>query len=182
MGMAAPVYYTAEMVRNMPDDGQRYEVVRGELQVTPAPGLWHQEIVGRIYAALTSYLATERVGQSLLSPADISWAPDMLCQPDVFVAPLSEARTLDWSQLRHLLLVVEVLSPSSARADRFTKRLEYQRQAVPLYWIIDPDQHQAECWTPADTFPRLERQQVTWQPEGATSAFELSLEALFRAM
>jgi len=61
MGMAAPAYFTAEMVRALPDDGNRYEVVHGELLVTP--------------------------------PADISWTPDTLVQPDLFVAALDEART-----------------------------------------------------------------------------------------
>ena len=44
MGMVAPAYYTADMVRALPDDGKRYEVVYGELLVTPAPRLWHQEV------------------------------------------------------------------------------------------------------------------------------------------
>src|SRR5438034_10080720 len=52
MGMVAPVYYTADMVRALPDDGNRYEVVHGELLVTPAPRLWHQKLVGRLYSAL----------------------------------------------------------------------------------------------------------------------------------
>jgi len=47
MGMAAPVYYTADMVRTLPDDGNRYEVAHGELLVTPAPRLWHQKLVTR---------------------------------------------------------------------------------------------------------------------------------------
>jgi hypothetical protein len=51
MGMAAPVYYTAEMVRAMPDDGNRYEVVYGELLVTPAPRPWHQVLVQRLSLA-----------------------------------------------------------------------------------------------------------------------------------
>jgi hypothetical protein len=40
MGMAAPIFYTAEMVRALPEDGNRYETVRGELLVTPAPRIW----------------------------------------------------------------------------------------------------------------------------------------------
>lgn len=48
MGMAAPLYYTAEMVRALPDDGNRYETVHGELLVTPAPRPWHQEVVDRL--------------------------------------------------------------------------------------------------------------------------------------
>ena len=56
MGMAAPVYYTADMVRALPDDGNRYEVVYGELLVTPAPRAWHQILVLRLAAALKAYL------------------------------------------------------------------------------------------------------------------------------
>src|SRR2546429_1359127 len=90
MGMVVPAYYTADMVRELPDDGNRYEVVYGELLVTPAPRLWHQEIVGRLAWALRAYLDRARVGHVLASPADISWRPDVLVQPDLLVAPLAE--------------------------------------------------------------------------------------------
>jgi hypothetical protein len=56
MGMAAPTYYTAEMVRALPDDGNRYEAVHGELLVTPAPRPWHQEVVDRLRDVLKGYL------------------------------------------------------------------------------------------------------------------------------
>jgi hypothetical protein len=63
MGMAAPIYFTAEMVRALPDDGQRYETVHGELLVTPVPRLSHQELVGRVFEVLRSYLRVERVDE-----------------------------------------------------------------------------------------------------------------------
>ena len=72
MGMAAPTYFTAEMVRALPDDGQRYEVVHGELLVTPAPRLWHQEVARRLEMALGAYLEREPIGLVVHSPADIS--------------------------------------------------------------------------------------------------------------
>ena len=59
MGMAAPTYYTADMVRTMPDDGNRYETVHGELLVTPSPRLWHQELVFLLHVALTEYLSEQ---------------------------------------------------------------------------------------------------------------------------
>jgi len=180
MGMAAPAYYTADEIRALPEDGNRYEVVHGEFLVTPAPRVWHQEVVGRLLVELRRYLGAEPVGHALLAPADISWAPDTLVQPDVFVVPLEQARTLEWARIRNLLLVAEVLSPSSARADRFTKRIEYQRQRVPAYWILDPDELRAEVWAPDDTAPRFERERLVWQPSGASRPFELELPALFK--
>jgi Uma2 family endonuclease len=182
MGMAAPVYFTADMVRALPDDGNRYEVVYGELLVTPAPRPWHQVLVKRLSLALGMYLETHPVGELLSSPADISWGPDVLVQPDVFVVPPDEARTLTWSRMRTLLLVVEVLSPSSARGDRFIKRLRYRQAGVPLYWVVDGDARSVEIWTPADDFPAVEREQLIWHPAGSRQPLSLRLEDLFRPL
>jgi Uma2 family endonuclease len=182
MGMAAPTYYTADMVRAMPDDGNRYEVVYGELLVTPSPRPWHQVLVHRLSLALGKYLEREPVGVILASPADISWGEDVLVQPDVFVVPPDEARTLTWSRMQTLLLVAEVLSPSSTRADRFVKRLRYREAAVPLYWVVDGDEHAVEVWTPADDFPAVERERLLWNPAGASAPFSLNLPDLFRPL
>ncbi len=180
MGMAVPIYYTADMVRAMPDDGNRYEVVYGELLVTPAPRPWHQVVVERLSLALGNYLEREPVGLVLSSPADISWGPDVLVQPDVSVVPLDEARTLTWSRMRTLLLVAEVLSPSSARGDRFLKRLRYREACVPLYWVVDGDSRTVEVWTPEVDFPAVEQERLVWRPSNAAEPFVLSLEGLFR--
>ena len=180
MGMAAPIYYTAGMVRALPDDGNRYEVVYGELLVTPAPRPWHQILVHRLSLAIGNYLDRESGAIVLTSPADISWGPDVLVQPDVFVVPAVEARSLTWSRMRTLLLVAEVLSPSTARGDRFLKRLRYREAGVPLYWLVDGDERTVEIWTPSDEFPLLERERLIWHPAGAARPFELDLQALFR--
>ena len=185
MGMAAPLdFYTGDMVRALnktePRHWPRYETVHGELLVSPAPRAWHQEIVGRLYVALRLYLDREGVGHVFASPADISWGlPDVLIQPDIFVVPVHEARTLDWPAIRHLLLAVEVTSPASIRADRFTKRLVHQMQDTPCYWVIDSDARTAEVWSPQDAFPRHARDQLVWQPPAATSPFTITLATLF---
>jgi len=154
MGMAAPVYYTADMVRAMPDDGNRYEVVYGELLVTPAPRVWHQVLVQRLTFAIELYLRREPAGLVLNAPADISWGRDVLVQPDVFVVLPEEARTLTWSRMQTLLLVAEVPSPSTARGDRMLKRL----------------------------LPAIERERLVWQAPGARMPFTLALEELFRPL
>ncbi len=180
MGMVAPAYYTADMVRALPEDGNRYETVHGELLVTPAPKLWHQEIVGRLSHQLGGYLEEHPVGHVLASPADISWRSDTLVQPDLFVADSAEVRTLDWSNVKSLQLVIEVLSPTTTRYDRFTKRRLYQEVGVPVYWIVDPEDRAVEVWTPDVSLPRVEREDVTWDPEEASQPFVLVLAHLFR--
>ncbi len=81
-----------------------------------------------------------------------------------------------------LLLVAEILSPSSARHDRFLKRRRYHEAGIPLYWIVDPDERRAEIWTPNDTLPRFEHKTLLWQPEATFPAFTLPLQELCRPL
>jgi Uma2 family endonuclease len=182
MGMAAPVYWTAEMVRALPDDGKQYECVYGELLVSPAPRPWHEVIVTRLLLVLTEYARRENVGYVFGSRSDISWSDDTLVQPDAFVLPLSEARTLDWSAMKSLQLAVEVLSPSSVRADRFTKRRLYQDVRIPLYWLVDADAQEIEVWTPDVHFPKVERERVIWAPARASQPLVIELAELFKPL
>ena len=182
MGMAAPVYYTADMVRSLPDDGNRYETVHGELLMTPAPRAWHQEVIGRLGHALRSYLVEHPCGHLFLSPADISWSDDTLVQPDLFVVDIDEARTMEWASMKDLRLVVEVSSPSTARYDRFTKRRLYQEVNIPAYWIVDPEKRLVEVWTPGLKFPKVEEKRVAWSPEGAEQPFAVDLDTLFQPL
>ena len=179
MGMAASLYYSAEMVRALPEDGNRYETVHGELLVTPAPRMPHQYVVTELLWRVRSYLEVQPVGRVLVSPADISWGrEDVLVQPDVFVVSLEEARTNAWARLKTLLLAIEVLSPSTTRADRFTKRRLYQEFRVPVYWVIDAEARAVEVWTPDATFPTVERERLLWHPDGAPDALTIDLTDL----
>ena len=182
MPAALDRYYTREEVLAFPDDGNRYELVHGELLVSPAPRTRHQRVVGRLHFALMRYLEAHSAGEVLMSPADISWGglPDVLVQPDLFVVPPQLGRVRDWLEVEQLSLVIEVLSPSTARHDRFTKRRLYQEMQVPLYWLIDLDARRAEVWTPEATFPVIETRVLTWQPAAATASFTLALETLFQ--
>ena len=175
MGMAAPIYYTADMVRALPDDSNRYETVHGELLVTPAPRADHQYVVSELFGRLYGYLKQYPVGQVLTSPADISWVPDVLVQPDLFVVPMDEVRTFDWTRMKTLLLAIEVLSPSTRRYDRFTKRRAYQEFQVPWYWMVDIEGRGVEVWMPEASLPTIERERVVWHPQGAAGPLALPL-------
>ena len=91
MGMPqAAQRWTAEMVRALPDDGNRYEVIAGELFVTPAPSFDHQAAVLRLLMRLVPFVDAHHLGYALASPADIEFGDEDLVQPDVFVAPRIE--------------------------------------------------------------------------------------------
>ena len=185
MSSPEPIYYTADMVHELnaaePRAWPRYECVYGELLVSPAPRWLHQEIVLRLARALSAYLDQEPIGRVIISPSDIRFGrKDVLVQPDVSVTPRDAARAWDWRDVVSLLLAAEVLSPSTERDDRFTKRRAYQSHGVPLYWIVDAEDRHVEVWTPADELPRFEREQLVWHPDGARTPFVLPLAELFR--
>jgi Uma2 family endonuclease len=162
MSMASIKRFTADDVRALPDDGKRYETVHGELLVSPSPRRYHQIVLGRLYLTLGNYLADHGIEELLLSPSDISFDEDTLVQPDLFVADCSGQRTHEWSDIHTLHLVVEVLSPSTARADRLVKRRLYQEQRIETYWIVDAKAEQVEIWTPDATEAVIERDRLVW--------------------
>jgi Uma2 family endonuclease len=181
--LSEPTYWTAAMVRELPDDGKRYECIDGELLVTPSPRWKHQDAVGGLYMRLRLWLAQEPIGKVTMSPADVEIVPGTLVQPDVFVVPLREDGRLPqvWTDIRTLLLAIEVLSPSTARYDRVTKRRFFARAGVPEYWIVDVDARVIERWTPSDERPEIlgEDAVLEWCPTGARTPFTIPLAAFF---
>ena len=116
----------------------------------------------------------------LFSPADISYGDDTLVQPDLFVADCTAFyQSGNWTDVRTLHLVVEILSPSSVKTDRFTKRRLYQEQRIPEYWIVDIEQRQVEVWTPDALFPVIERERLTWYHPEIGDACVVELGTLF---
>lgn len=172
--------WTAEMVRALPEDGNRYECIDGELFVTPAPRLLHQRALFTLSRIIYDYVSRHRIGEPLFSPADIEFDPRTLVQPDLFVAPMVEGRRpRTWPEIRTLLLAIEVLSPSTARADRQVKRRRYQRQGVPEYWIVDLDARLIERWRPTDERAELLTERLEWRPSGAPEPLAIELAAFF---
>jgi Uma2 family endonuclease len=175
--------WTAKEVRELIDASPfatpRYELVDGELLVTPAPRLVHQEAVAVLLLLLRAYLETDPVGHALTSPADVELEPEFLSQPDVFVMPIEEWRRVRHERIvRSLSLAIEVLSPNSAGHDRVRKRPAYQRN-VPEYWIVDLDARLVERWHPADDRPEILTQSLEWLPTRARAPLRIDLVAYF---
>lgn len=171
-----PTEWTAEMVRALPDDGNRYEVLDGELFVTPAPSWAHQAVLAWFFLPLATYVQRHSLGWARWSPADMAFGRLRLVQPDLFVVPSrAEGEPRDWSEVRSLLLALEVLSPSTAFADRNRKREIYQQQGVGEYWIVDPDARLVERWHPLDTRPEIVRDVLAWQPNAGIEPLTLHL-------
>lgn len=176
-----PGEWTAELVRQLPEDGNRYEVIDGELLVSPSPSGRHQRAVFLLAERLEAFVRPHQLGLVMISPSDVEYSPRRRVQPDVYVVPLEMTGKVarDWERVPRLLVAVEVLSPSTARYDRITKRRMYLDEGVPQYWVVDPHARLIERWTPDSDRPSVHDASIEWHPAGHAPALTIDLAAYF---
>ena len=173
-------HWTIADLERLPDDGNRYEIIDGVLFVSPAPSLTHQRACADLYVVLRAYTEAHGVGETFLAPADLEFSRDTVVEPDLMVLPTAKGPLPQrWRGSDGVLLAVEVLSPSTARADRREKRALYQRERTPEYWIVDLDARLIERWRPADQRPEILVDHLTWTPATAAEPFVLPLPEYF---
>ena len=172
---------TWQDVRQMPDDGNRYEAIEGDVYMTPAPTFRHQRVSLRLVITLERLLEEPGHGVVVQAPFGVEFpATGEGVQPDLLF--VSEAR-------RGIIsnawitgapdLVVEVLSPSTASRDRGLKLRLYERQGVREYWIVDPDENAIDVWCFGED-PQHERFTETLPVRlGAERVGMIDLEAVF---
>jgi Uma2 family endonuclease len=183
MGMPATVNdWTVDMLDALPDDGQRYEIIDGELFVTPGPGEPHQDIVGELYGRLRDYLKDRAIGKAMMSPADVRRGDRKRnrVQPDVFVVRVNEGKRPAYPyELHDLLLAVEVVSPSNPVLDYQVKRELYLREEVGEYWVINPEVRNVSRWKGRDDPGDVLSKRIEWHPAGMNLPFALDLQDFF---
>jgi Uma2 family endonuclease len=164
----------------LPDE-PRCELVYGRLLVTPAPTARHQHVVGRLFSILLA-CADRHGDQVLASPIDVALADHTVVQPDV--AYVRAART---SIVRDRIegapdLVVEVLSPGTARRDLGEKLRLYADAGVAEYWIVDPALESFEFLVRSDDGYRLRLPDGPTYRSSSISGLELDLESFWRSI
>lgn len=134
---------TVEDYWSLPEDGRRYEILEGMLEVTPSPDFTHQNVSGNLFSALSRYLDAHPIGKLIAAPMDVILAPDIVVQPDLLFILRDRipdiVRDRIWGAPD---LVIEILSPGTAMRDRVTKAQLYARYGVREYWIVDPVRQQ----------------------------------------
>ena len=139
MGAEVVPKLTFKQFRQLPDDGKRYELVRGEVHLTPAPTTKHQLILRRLSTSLDTYLMKTPLGQMFFAPLDVRLGADTALQPDIVYVANAHAAIIQEDYIRGTPdLVVEILSPSTAAHDRATKLPLYAQAGVGEVWVIDP--------------------------------------------
>ena len=144
--MASPVQtgLTYDDLASFPDDHLRRELIGGELIVTPAPTVRHQDVVARLTAELVVY-AREHGGRAYCVPLDVFFSERDVVEPDVlYVRPEHRSRLEERFLRGPPDLVVEVSSPSTRHLELVRKRGLYERFGVPEYWYVDLDAERVE--------------------------------------
>jgi Uma2 family endonuclease len=139
--VSRPPLLTYEDYCLLPEDGKRYELIEGELFVSPAPSLRHQTVSSRLGAALNEALDKPGLARVFHAPTDLILAPTSVVQPDLVIVGSARSSIMTERALEGVPdVVVEILSPSSLDRDQYIKRKLYERFKIPEYWVVDPEQ------------------------------------------
>jgi len=131
----------------IPNDCNRYEVLEGELNVTPAPSIKHQILSGNLFTTLSRYINERALGRLLYAPVDLILERTSVLQPDLlFVSSARQNIITERAVEGAPDLVIEILSPSTSRIDHTTKAQIYAKHGVRHYWLFDPDQRNVEAY------------------------------------
>lgn len=124
---------------HFPDDGKLYEILGGELFVSPTPSWRHQLILTELLFRLRNYLGQGARGRVVSAPAGVRLSDEDVVEPDLVVILEEHRDRIDESSVAGTPdLVIEILSPGTAGRDLGAKRTLYEHAGVPEYWIVDP--------------------------------------------
>ncbi len=145
--MATRLKLTYEDYVLLPDDGKRYEILDGDLYVTPSPTARHQRVSRNLFLTLARHVQAHELGEVLAAPLDVILADDSIAQPDIlFISKERLPIVRDWVHGAPDL-VIEILSPGTRERDRTLKRHLYARYGVRELWLVDPEARTVEVFT-----------------------------------
>ena len=134
----SPILY--EEYRLLPEDGRRYELIEGDLLVSPGPSSRHQTVSRRLQFELMKALEETGLAQVFDAPIDVVLAPTTCVQPDLVVVSAANAHIITDRAIEGFPdILVEILSPTSFDRDQDLKRKLYERFRIREYWIVDPE-------------------------------------------
>ena len=133
------IKFTYEDYRNAPED-KRYELLDGDLVVTPAPGTAHQRASRKLTMLLGQSINLTAAGEIFAAPFDVVLSDTDVVQPDLLFVSKERAHIITDENVQGAPdLVVEILSPSTAERDLTFKRSLYARHGVKEFWLVDTD-------------------------------------------
>ena len=178
MGMAATntKVWTLEEVHSLPDDGNKYELVRGELFVTPPPTDYHETISARLTRLLDPFVAANGLGL-VYRPRAVMRFEGSEVEPDLMVRQAHPKPEKNWDRAPIPRLIVEIISDSTRRRDYNQKKSLYQDAGVE-YWIVDAERCTVTIVRAGEP-DRVEREAIRWTPLASRSALILGISDIF---
>jgi Uma2 family endonuclease len=141
------IKFTVDDYMSTPE-GKRYQLLDGEMILAPSPTERHQAIIGNLYWALRQFVSQRSLGRVWFAPLDVVFSNYDVAQPDILFVSNGRSSIITEANIQGAPdLVIEVLSPSTARYDRGYKRTLYGRFDVREYWLVDPEAETVEVLT-----------------------------------
>jgi Uma2 family endonuclease len=166
----------------LPVEGTRYEVIAGQLYITPIPPLPHQEVLGSFLVKMFGWVKEHRLGRLLPGPIDVLLSDADFIEPDLVYVRRDRREIVTDRAIEGVPdLIVECVAPDTAERDRGLKRERYGRFGVPEYWVIDAEARMVEIYrNGAGGFPIPEvvTSRWVWQPIPDGPVLQLDLPEL----
>ena len=141
--------YTYEDYLKTPDD-KRYELIEGDLLMTPSPNARHQEILMNLSAKIHHYVLEKKLGKVFIAPLDVLLG-DNVVQPDLLFIAQERISIIGEKNIQGAPdLVVEILSENTAYRDAIQKKKLYARSGVKECWLVAPEDRLVEVYTLKD--------------------------------
>jgi len=175
--------YTYQDYLNLPNDRNRYEIIKGELIMTPAPKIIHQDISRNIEIELALFVQKHKLGKVYYAPCDIVLSNENVVQPDILFIPKENMDIITEDNIQGAPdLIIEILSPSTAYYDLIDKKEIYETFGVKEYWIVDPKKQWVEIYIlKGNMFSLHKRTKKTGKIQSQLlKGFELDLEIIFK--
>jgi Uma2 family endonuclease len=157
--------WTLAELHSLPDDGNKYELIHGELFVTPAPSDDHETMLSRLAEILARYVHANQLGL-VYRPRAVFRFRGSEVEPDLMVRREAPGIGYEWERAPLPALIVEVASPTTWRRDRTYKKDFYMEAGIAEYWMVDPDRRTVTVVRP-DEADRGVEEALVWHPAGA---------------
>jgi Uma2 family endonuclease len=171
--------YTYQDYANLPDDRNLYEILKGELVMTPSPITIHQRMSSILFNMFFNFIEKQQIGEIFSAPFDVVLNATNVVQPDIIFISNDNKQIITEKNIQGAPdLIIEILSPSTAYYDLIDKKEIYETFGVKEYWIVDPKKQWIEIYILKDLHRRADK---TGKIQShLLKEFEIELKAIFK--
>ncbi len=175
-------HMTAEEYYQLPEGPPHFQLIDGELFMSPSPNFFHQEVALNLASAIRQYLRRKPLGKVVIAPSDVEFDQDNVYQPDVFFIRSERLGIVDKHGAKGAPdLVAEIISGSTGRLDLGPKKTVYAAKGVIEYWVVLPETREVEVYRFAENadVPVAKYAGTATLTTALLPGFELPLAELF---